>query len=70
MEFRRRIPSIEDTACADPDFFFIGGPILTTFCIVDEGREYPNTTKMGHHRPASEMLFKRCFAGGPMMADH
>ena len=32
-------------SCADPEFFFRGGPALTTFFfLVDEGWEDPNTT--------------------------
>ena len=39
--------------------------------IVDEGIYDPNTTKTGHHCPASEKAaFKWCFAGGPMMVLH
>ena len=38
-------------ACADPEsflgVFFRRGPILTTFFLVDEGREDPNTTISG-----------------------
>ena len=30
--------------CADPESFVIGGPILTVFFSVDEGREDSNTT--------------------------
>ena len=33
--------------CADPESFVRGGPTLTAFFSVDEGREYPNTTKSG-----------------------
>ena len=36
--------------------------------LVNEGREDPNTTKVGHHRPASETPFQWRFAGGPMLA--
>ena len=60
--------------CTDPERFDRGGPTLTTFFVVvflvDEGREDPNTTKVGHHRPASETSFKWRFAGLPMMAQH
>ena len=30
---------------ADPESFVRGGPTLTTFVLVDGGREVPNTTK-------------------------
>ena len=40
------------------------------FFLVDEGREYPNTTNSGHNRPASETQSKWRFASGPMMAQH
>ena len=33
--------------CADPDSFARGGPALTTFFLVDEGRKDPNTTISG-----------------------
>ena len=52
--------SMEQSACADPENFARGGPTLTTFCLfflVDEGRDDPNTTKMGDYRPASETPF-------------
>ena len=39
---------------------------ICLFCLVDEGIDDPNITKMGHHRPASETPFKWRFAGGPM----
>ena len=32
---------------ADPESFVRGGPTLTTFVLVDGGREVPNTTKSG-----------------------
>ena len=31
----------------DPESFVRGGPTLTTFVLVDGGREVPNTTKSG-----------------------
>ena len=43
-------------SCADPESFVRGGPTLTTFFRVDEGRDNPNTTKR--------------FAGGPMVIQH
>ena len=49
-------------ACADPESF-VRGPILTLLFffvgggVVDERREDLNTTKAGHHRPASETPF-------------
>ena len=44
--------------CADPESFVRGGPTLTTFFfLVNEGRDDPNTTINGHHRPASETPF-------------
>ena len=39
-----------------------GGPTLTTFFLVDDGKEDPNTTKMGHHWPASETPLNWRFA--------
>ena len=33
--------------CADPESFVRGGPTLTTFFLVGEGRDDPNTTKSG-----------------------
>ena len=45
------IPSVtKQNPCVDPENFVRGGPKLTTFFfffsffLVDEGREYPNTT--------------------------
>ena len=35
-----------------------GSNFFSFFFLVDEGREYPNTTKSGHYRPASETPFK------------
>ena len=47
------------------------GSTLTTFFLVDEGREDPNTTlKVGHHWPSSKTPFNWRFAGWPMMAQH
>ena len=43
----------EQEACADPECFVRGGPTLTI--LVDEGREYPNTTIAVNHRPASDV---------------
>ena len=34
-------------SCEDPGSFVRGGPTLTTFVLVDEGREDPNTTMSG-----------------------
>ena len=34
-------------ACADPESFSRGDPTLTTFFLVDDGREDPNTTLSG-----------------------
>ena len=34
-------------SCADPENFVRGGPALTTFFLVYEGREDPNTTISG-----------------------
>ena len=45
-----------------------GGPTFDSFFLVDEGREYPNTTIAGHHPPASGTPFKWRFAGMRMMA--
>ena len=39
-----------------------GGPTLTTFFLLDDGREDPNTTKAGHHWPASETPLNWRFA--------
>ena len=39
-----------------------GGPTLTTFFLVDDGKEDPNTTKAGHHWPASETPLNWRFA--------
>ena len=33
--------------CMDPENIFRGGPTLTMFFLVDEGREDPNTTIRG-----------------------
>ena len=41
---------------------------ICLFCLVDEGIDDANITKMGRHRPASETPFKWRFAGGPMNA--
>ena len=40
------------------------------FPFFDKGKEDPNSTKSGHHGPASETPFKWVFAGGPTMAQH
>ena len=51
-------PPSRPSFMADPESFVRGGPTLTTFVLVDRGREVPNTTKKGHHLPASELPFK------------
>ena len=37
-------PLLSDVSCVDPERFVGGGPTLTTFFLVDEGRDDPNTT--------------------------
>ena len=62
--------------CVDPESFVREGPTLKTLfffsCfLVDEGGERIQIKlKAGHHRPTSEVPFKRLFAGGPMIALH
>ena len=58
--------TILNAACADPESFVRGGPILKSFffvVLVEEGREDPNTT-----------IYKRAiisrFAGVSMTAKH
>ena len=46
---------------ADPESVVIGGPTLTVF-FSWKGREDPNTTISGHHRPASETPLKYGFS--------
>ena len=48
---------------ADPESFVRRSPTMTTFVLVDGGREVPNTTKswassMDNHLPAKELPFK------------
>ena len=35
---------LDNHACMDPEKFVTGGPTLTVFFLVDEGREDPSTT--------------------------
>ena len=52
--------------CADQESFARGGPTLTFFFLVDEGRE----DKLAIIAPPAKRHFKWRFAGGPMMAQH
>ena len=54
--------------CADPESFASGGPTLTFFSLVDEGREDPNTTLSGPSLARQRNAIK--IAGVPMMAQH
>ena len=44
--------------------------VFVVFSCFYEGRDDPNTTNTGHHRPAIDTSFKWRFAGRPMMANH
>ena len=56
-------------ACADPESYVRGDPLLKTFFFLAmRGGMIQITLKAGHHRPTSETPFKWRFAGGPMMA--
>ena len=65
------------STCADPETIVRGGPTLTTFFVfvfvffLVERRDDPNATRSG---PSSarqrKAIFKRRFAGVPMMAQH
>ena len=63
--------AVSIVSCADPESSARGGPTLTMFFSSDnEGERIQIPLKVGHHRPASKMPFKWCFAGGPMMVQH
>ena len=68
--FSRINPSI---LCTDPDSLGVGGGSNFDFSFKltrVETREDPNTTKSGHHRPASDPPYIWRFAGVPMMTQH
>ena len=65
--YRRIVPP---NSCVDPESFVRGGPTLTFFYLVDEGREDPKTNISGPSSAASETPFKWRFAGVPMMTQH
>ena len=58
----------------DPESFVRGGSTLKTFFFslffFFEGREAPKTLKEGNYRPASEVPFKWCLAGGLFNGPH
>ena len=58
-------------ACAYPEICFIGGPTLTAFFFVDEGREDSNATIGGpssaRQRSAIEVAFRWRADGGPTL---
>ena len=53
-------------SCADPERFVRGGPTLTS-CLVDEGREDPNTTLSGPSSARQQIDIKWRIAGGPTL---
>ena len=55
---------------ADPESFVRGGPTLTGFFLVDEGREDPSTTISWPSLARQQNSIKRRFAGVPMMAQY
>ena len=63
--------STKERSCADLESFFRGGPTLTTFFFVDEGRDHPNTTISGssstRKRNAIYMAFRWRADGGPKL---
>ena len=56
-------------ACADPEIFVRGGPLLTIF-LADDGREDPSATRSGPLSARQRNAINLRFAGVSMMAQH
>ena len=57
-------------SCTDPESNARGGPTLTTFFLVDEGRDDPNTTISGPTSARKQMPLKWRFTVVPLTAQH
>ena len=59
------------TSCVDLKSFFQSGSNFDyIFFLVDEGREYPNTTISWPTSARQQNAKKWCFAGGQIVAQH